>query len=169
MMGHASAPPRSGPRRIAAGRGVRLAALLATATLCGCSLLVPRLETPHLSVVGIDVVEASAMEQRFNVRMRVQNPNGRALPIRGLSYTMRLAGEDFGRGLMGKSFTVPPLGEAEFDMTVTTNLAMSLLRILPKLQHGQDALDYELKGKVSTDLGLLKTIPFTERGTLSMH
>jgi LEA14-like dessication related protein len=140
--------------------------LVLVVALSGCAAFVPKLETPHLEVVGIEIVDAQLMQQRFNVRMRVQNPNDRELPIRGLDYRMQLAGEEFGEGVSNKAFTVPALGEAEFEMTVTTNLASSLLKILPKVQNGQP-LEYRLDGKVSTDWTFLRTIPFSEKGTLA--
>jgi LEA14-like dessication related protein len=147
-----------------------LAPLLAAIALlaAGCAAVVPKLETPKLEVVGVELLDAQFAQQRFNVTMRVQNPNDRELPIRGLSYTMQLAGEEFGTGQSDKSFTVPALGEAEFTMTVTTNLATSLLKILPKLEKNPQALDYRLTGKVETDWKFLRTIPFSETGKLPM-
>ena len=148
-----------------------LAALLVAAgalLAAGCASLVPKLETPKLEVVGVELLDAQFTQQRFNVTMRVQNPNDRELPIRGLSYSMQLAGEQFGTGQSDKAFTVPALGEAEFTMTVTTNLATSLLKILPKLERSPEALDYRLQGKVETDWTFLRTIPFDETGKLPM-
>ncbi len=143
-------------------------ASLALAT-AGCAALAPKFETPQLSVVNVQVLDAQLMEQRFNVRMRVQNPNDRALPIRGLAYTMQLAGQDFGRGQTAKAFTVPALGEAEFDMVVTTNLATGLLRILPQLERDPSQLEYRIEGRVSTELPFLKSIPFVEKGKLALR
>jgi len=62
---------------------------------------------------------------------------------------------------------VPAQGEAEFDMLVTANAATALL----KLASGGKAEDvrYKLKGKLSTKLGLLRTIPFEESGTLPLN
>jgi LEA14-like dessication related protein len=134
----------------------------------GCSAIVPKLETPRLEVVAVELLDAQFTQQRFNVTMRVQNPNDRELPIRGLSYSMQLAGEEFGTGQSDKAFTVPALGEAEFTMTVTTNLATSLLKILPKLEKSPQSLDYRLTGKVETDWTFLRTIPFSETGKLPM-
>lgn len=146
-----------------------LALLVASAAvLAGCAAVVPRLETPKLSVVAVELLDAQFAQQRFRVTMRVQNPNDRELPIRGLSYKMQLAGEEFGTGQSDKAFTVPPLGEAQFDMTVTTNLATALLRILPKLEKSPESLDYRLQGKVETDWTFLRSIPFNETGKLSM-
>jgi LEA14-like dessication related protein len=151
---------------VSARRAFAAVAVTLALVLSGCAALVPRLETPKLEVVGVQVLDAQFTEQRFNVRMRVRNPNDRELPVRGLQYTMQLAGEDFGRGASTKAFTVPALGEAEFDMTVTTNLASSLLKILSRLDRNGGALEYRLQGTVETDWKFLRKIPFTETGKL---
>jgi LEA14-like dessication related protein len=153
--------------RSAAFRPAVVLAALAIVT-AGCAAIVPKLETPKLEVVAVELLDAQFTQQRFNVTMRVQNPNDRELPIRGLSYSMQLAGEEFGTGQSDKAFTVPALGEAEFTMTVTTNLATSLLKILPKLEKSPQSLDYRLTGKVETDWTFLRTIPFSETGKLPM-
>jgi LEA14-like dessication related protein len=153
--------------RSAAFRPAVVLAALAFVT-AGCAAIVPKLETPKLEVVAVELLDAQFTQQRFNVTMRVQNPNDRELPIRGLSYSMQLAGEEFGTGQSDKAFTVPALGEAEFTMTVTTNLATSLLKILPKLEKSPQSLDYRLTGKVETDWTFLRTIPFSETGKLPM-
>ena len=55
--------------------------------------------------------------------MHVQNPNDRALPIKGIATRSRCEGQQFASGESAASFVVPALGEAEFDMNATTNLA----------------------------------------------
>lgn len=141
--------------------------LLVATFASGCAALAPKLEKPTLEVIGVEVVDAQFSQQRFNVKMRVKNPNDRELPIRGLHYTMQLAGEDFGAGQSAKAFTVPALGEADFDVSVTTNLAASLLKILPKLDRNSGNLDYRLRGTVETDLMFLRSIPFDQKGIFS--
>jgi LEA14-like dessication related protein len=138
-------------------------------TLVACSSLVPRLETPRLSVVNVEMEQAGLWEQRFKVRMRVQNPNERHLPIKGLSYTLEVAGEDFARGVSDAAFSVPALGEAEFTMNVTANAAAALVRYLNKRDSASDAVDYRIVGKVSLAEGFLRSIPFEERGTLRLR
>jgi LEA14-like dessication related protein len=148
-----------------------LAMLLAGLTLAsgGCALFAPPFERPTLSVVGVEVEEAQLIEQRFRFRIRVQNPNDRPLPVRGISFTIELAGEDLGSGASVNAFTVPPLGEAEFDTVVTTNLAATLLKIVPRLKDSTRPLDYRLVGKVATDLAFLRSIPFDQRGSLPIR
>ncbi len=135
----------------------------------GCALFAPSFERPTLSVVGVEVEQAQLLEQRFRVRIRVHNPNDRALPVRGLSFTIELGGENFGSGTSAEAFSVPPLGEAEFDTLVTTNLATTLFKILPRLKDSAHPLDYRLVGKVTTDLTFLRSIPFDQRGSLPIN
>ena len=83
-----------------------LPAAFLTAVLAGCSLFVPKLQAPALSIVNVELLKSALWEQRLKVRMRVQNPNNRILPVKGISYTMDLAaavaGPRTGRGGTGE-------------------------------------------------------------------
>lgn len=140
--------------------------------LAGCAALSPRLEAPKLSIVSVELVKGELFEQRLRARMRVQNPNDRELAVKGITYTIELGGEELGRGLSGSSFTVPRLGEAEFDMIVTANLAGALLKLAGRAEkQGRvpGALDYRIVGKVQLASGLLRTVPFEEKGSLKLR
>jgi LEA14-like dessication related protein len=146
-----------------------LGLLIATLALSGCAALFPKLETPRLSIVNVEVLKSDLWEQRLKVRMRVQNPNDRVLPIKGLSYTLDVAGEEMARGVSGASFVVPALGEAEFDMNVTANMATALIKLLGRGDQAlKDQVDYRIKGKVSLSEGILRSIPFEERGSFAL-
>ncbi|MEZ5498353.1 MAG: LEA type 2 family protein [Steroidobacteraceae bacterium] len=147
----------------------RLAIALLALALGGCGGLT-RLQAPNLSIISLQVEKSDLLEQRLKLRMRVQNPNDRELPVKGLSYTVEVAGEDFGRGVSGAGFVVPAFGEAEFDMFLTTNLAGGLIRLLGTLNDSQrDALDYRIVGKVSLASGFLRSIPFEEKGQFRLN
>jgi len=144
--------------------------LIVAMTIGGCSLLVPKLERPHLSIVNVQVLKTDLWEQRLKVRMRVQNPNDRTLPIKGLSYTIDVGGEEMARGVSGASFVVPALGEAEFDMNVTANMASTLFKLLGRGGDPlRDKVDYRIKGKVSLSEGILRSIPFEETGSFALN
>jgi len=138
--------------------------------LSGCAGLGPRLETPKLSIVSVELIKGDLFEQRLRARMRVQNPNDRELAVKGITYTIEVGGEEFGRGMSGSSFIVPRMGEAEFDMNVTANLAGTLLRLASRADKGgmPETLDYRIAGKVSLSTGVLRSIPFSEQGTLKL-
>ncbi len=138
-----------------------LVATLAAVALASCASLPTNLRTPEVSFVSLRAVEASVFEQKLEVRMKVRNPNAVDLPVNGLDVDMELAGEPFARGVSAREFVVPANGEAEFDMNVTANAMNALLRIAGDRS---GVVDYRLKGKLSTKIGLLRTIPFEESG-----
>lgn len=134
--------------------------------LAGCAGLGAKVETPEIAFVSLKAREASLFEQKLEVRLRVQNPNGFELPVKGLDVDVELAGEHFAHGVSAREFKVPARGEAEFDMIVTANAATALFKILSSDSKAREAVPYRLKGKLSTRLGLLHSVPFDESGTL---
>jgi LEA14-like dessication related protein len=143
-------------------------AVLLVAASASCSMFMPKLEPPTLSVVSIGIGSSNLFVQHLKVRMHVDNPNPRVLPIEGLSYVLYVAGAQAARGASSASFTVPPLGEAEFEMDVTANLAGTLLRLLSRASPS-GRIDYRIVGKVRLAHGLLRSIPFDERGSLTLR
>ncbi|MHB8815889.1 MAG: LEA/WHy family protein [Steroidobacteraceae bacterium] len=141
--------------------------LLLAVALSGCALFVPKLQTPNLSIVDIEVLKANFMEQQLRVRMHVENPNDRSLPVQGLSYTVYLGGQEFASGVSDASFVVPALGTADFNMDVTANAAGALFTVLSK-PRGQ-GIDYRMTGRVELSHGWLRSIPFQESGTFTLR
>jgi LEA14-like dessication related protein len=134
--------------------------------LSGCSLFNPKLEKPTLSVVNVQLLKGDLWHQELKVRMRVQNPNDRQLPVKGLSYELDVDGQEFAHGISGESFVVPAHGEAEFDLSVSANMASLLVKMLGQ---GGDSLDYQLSGKISLSAGLLRSFSFNEHGSFKLR
>ena len=130
--------------------------------LSACSLFVPKLEKPTLSVVGVQMLKSDLWHQELKVRMRVQNPNDRVLPVKGLSYEIDVDGQEFAHGMSGDSFVVPALGEAEFDMSVSANMANMLFKLLNR---NTAEVQYRVYGKISLSAGVLRSIRFDDKGT----
>lgn len=143
-------------------------ALFASVVLAGCSLFVPKLETPRLSIVNIEVLKSDFWEQRMRVRLRVQNPNDRPIPVKGLTVALEVQDQEIAHGVSGAAFNVPALGEAEFDMNMTANMAGALMKLLGKGNQIGDAVDYRVRGKLSLSEGLLRSIPFEDRGSFKL-
>jgi len=145
-----------------------LLAILSGTALAACAAIGTDLETPDITFVGIRTVEASPFEQKLEVRLRVQNPNTIELPVNGLDVEVELAGEPFATGVSARQFVVPAHGEAEFDMIVTANAASAILKIAGGDRKSREEIGYRLRGKLSTRVGLLRSIPFEESGTLPL-
>jgi LEA14-like dessication related protein len=138
--------------------------LLLALLLCvaACS---PKFERPNITVVSIEMQHGNLLQQDFQVRFHIQNPNDRALPVTGLHADLRIGGDRIASGVSNRAFVVPPQGDTEFDMTITANMAMALLKLTN--QH-TDSIDYEVTGAASLDLAFLNNLPFHQNGSFSL-
>jgi LEA14-like dessication related protein len=143
------------------------AALCTLALFFAACALGPKVEVPRLTLVRVAMTSADIFNQQFMVRVHVQNPNDRELPIRGIDYKLFLEGDSFAEGVSDKPFVVPALGETEFDMIVRTNFVSGIARLMSRL-NGRDQVQYVVEGKVLTDISMAKKIPFQETGTVSL-
>lgn len=152
-------------RALRRGPPAMLAALLAA----GC-VFAPKLQTPQLSIVGVQLQSGGVWEQHLKVRMHVHNPNDRTLPVKSIEYSLQVAGQASASGESDTAFVVPALGDAEFDMSVTISMAGTLLNLIAR---GPDALrdnvPYQLSGKISLSEGWLRSIPFEQQGTFRLQ
>ena len=126
--------------------------------------MAPHFEQPILSVVGIQLVGGTLLQQNFLVKFNVQNPNDRALPVAGLHAELNVLGERVASGVVDRAFAVPAHGSSEFDMTISANLAMVLFKVKQSRDKGSDDIDYELTGAASIDLPFVREVPFRQRG-----
>ena len=148
---------------------------LARAVLCtlalllsACSALRPDLEVPRLSLVSVAMTSADIFNQQFVIKVNVENPNDRELPITGIDYKLFLEGDSFAEGVSNKPFTVPAQGDIDFDMTVRTNFVSGAGRLLSRL-NGREQVNYVVEGKLLTDISMLKKIPFQETGSVNLR
>jgi LEA14-like dessication related protein len=142
-------------------------AVVCTFVVCLTACSTPKLAVPKLALVSVAMTSADIFNQQFLVRVNVQNPNDRELPITGIDYKLFLEGDSFAEGVSNKPFTVPAQGDIDFDMVVRTNFVSGAGRLLSRL-NGRDQVQYVVEGKVLTDISMLKKIPFQESGTVSL-
>ena len=140
------------------------ATLLVGTLQAGCSI-VPKYEKPTLELVKLKLADGNLLSQRFEARVKVFNPNSRSLPVKALRYTVEIDGKAFGHGESVRAFTVPPHGEAEFDMTLDANLAGAVAAVLQRRDRAKGReVEYRLKGTVSIDLPLMGSLEFDQLG-----
>lgn len=126
-----------------------------------------RLQKPDLQVMDVQFVGGNLLQQQLRVRMKVINPNDRALPVRGLNYELEVAGDKFAHGSTASEFLVPALGETEFDVDVSANMAGALLNLFGRGSKANE-VEYRLLGKVHLASGLVRTIPFDHVGKVRL-
>ncbi|HEX4153074.1 MAG TPA: LEA type 2 family protein [Steroidobacteraceae bacterium] len=125
----------------------------------------PKFQRPNLTVVGIEMQGGNLLRQNFLVKFQVQNPNDRAIPVSGLHVDLDVGGQRVASGVSNRAFVVPPMGQSEFDMTVTANMAMALLQLA---NQRSDTVSYEVTGAADLDLPFMHDLPFHQTGSFSL-
>jgi LEA14-like dessication related protein len=151
---------------------LRRALLLGFAALllAGCATLGGKLESPKVSILGVQMLTTDMFAQKFKVRVKVENPNDMELKVTGLEYQILLMGDSFAEGNSSDKFLLPAKGEAEFDMNVTTNFVSSLGRLISRKGGGKlEDIDYEIVGTVYVDKGMIKKVPFSDKGKVDFN
>ena len=137
------------------------------AWLTACAGMSTKLEPPRVQLLGIDVLSTDMFAQQFNAHLQIQNPNDVEMPIRGLDFEVLLFGDRFAQGVSSDHFVLPALGEAEFNMTVTTSFVSSFGRLISRMGGAKlESIEYEIVGTVFVDKGMVKKIPFNHKGTV---
>jgi LEA14-like dessication related protein len=136
--------------------------------LSGCSAFAPKFTRPNITVISVELRNGNLLQQNFAVKLNIQNPNDRALPVRGLHTELNVGGEQIASGVSDRSVLVPAFGDEEFDMTISANLGLALLKLADKANQHADSIDYDITGVASIDLPFLRNLPFHQTGTFSL-
>jgi LEA14-like dessication related protein len=135
--------------------------------LGACATLMQRLEPPRVSLAGLELEEIGLFEQRYRLRLRIQNPNDVELPIAGMDFRLYLNDEEFASGLSDQPVTVPAFGEQVIEARVTS----SITGIIEQLQRFSRAeaqtFSYRLAGHVKVLQRAMK-YPFDYRGEVDL-
>ena len=147
--------------------GGLLSALILTLALLSCSTLTSKPESPRVTLVGLKLVSVELLEQRYQVRLRVKNPNTFALPIRGIDFRLELNGQTFADGVSSESVDVPAFGENVIELEVSSNL-LQVFQQLQSLEQGRmPAFEYRISGSMATGVYGQK-LPFDYAGELQL-
>jgi LEA14-like dessication related protein len=152
---------------MALAAGLPGCAAVAAAVLASCALT--QLKAPTVTPESVEVTDLQIGAQRFKVRLDVQNPNDRPLPIKSVTCTLAIAGIDVGKGESAQPFSVPANGDTEFDLLVETNLVSSVPDLLRRILAGGEPPKYHFSGWVNPDIALMPPIPFSKSGELELQ
>ncbi|MBL4611188.1 MAG: LEA type 2 family protein [Pseudomonas sp.] len=125
----------------------------------------PSYTKPEIALANVEMLKANLWEQSFRLRLRVDNPNDRSLPIRGMQYQIYLNDARLATGVSDQAFTVPAYGSEYFELNVRSNLWRHIGDIV-RLVETQQAIDYRIEGHIRTGLFFSPTLTLREKGTL---
>ncbi|MGA7781805.1 MAG: LEA type 2 family protein [Paraburkholderia sp.] len=150
-------------------RPIRLLAVtvLAVLTLGSCAEIFGH-DPLRVSVAGIEPLASEGLEMRFDMKLRIQNPNDTALDFDGVSVDLQVNGKSFASGVSDQHGSVPRYGETLVSVPLTVS-AFTALRQAFSLA-GSDApigqFPYILRGRLAG--GLTGGTRFIDQGTLSL-
>ena len=141
--------------------------LVSTLLLSGCSSwLTAGPQDPGVHLVKVEVIKAKLLEQRFNLRFRVDNPNDSDLTVRGLHYRIRLEDLLLTEGTSSQWLTVPANGQGFFNVPVRTNLWRHASSVVKRLEKFDQPMHYRLEGTLETGLFIGYDVHVTRNGEI---
>ncbi|MFV8817338.1 LEA type 2 family protein [Haliea sp. E17] len=142
--------------------------LLLIVLLAGCTSLTAERDPPIVSLENFRALPSEGGAPRFEIVLRIANPNKEALDIAGIAYTVSVRERKL---ISGVSNEVPRIeGYSEETVTMQAGLELfQLLRLLADLgMEATDSLDYSFSAKIDFR-GFIPTQRVAESGTLKLR
>ncbi len=132
----------------------------------GCSTLRPDFETPSVNVTSFMPLPSQSFTPKFEIGMRVVNPNSTRLSLRGMSYKIFLNDHEVVEGAANELPVVPAYGEAEFRVIATVSIIEGMRFVQDMLKNANGQVDYRLQAKL--DVGaMIPSIRIEKTGSYS--
>lgn len=146
----------------------RLLLTLPLLLLAACGSLTPGFQDPQVSITSFALApESSGIAPRFNIGIRVTNPNRVALPLRGISYEVEVEGN---RILNGASPDLPTVGAydtADFVIEATPDLFGGARLLGDLFARQRSNLGFTFRARIDTG-SLLPAIRVEESGNFNL-
>jgi LEA14-like dessication related protein len=136
-------------------------------SLAGCAGLGYREDSVKVTLSSLQLMESTLMEQRYLVKLRLQNRSQRTLTVNGMSFDVELNGKDFASGVSNQEVSVAAFDEATVEVKVSSSL-FGIIRQIQSMQNLESrAFQYEISGRVHTG-NVFTSLPFKEAGVIDL-
>lgn len=147
--------------------GAMVSLLMALFLLSSCASVTPELDPPKITLESFGNLPAEGNTPRFEIKLRIANPNKQTLDIAGISYSVSILDKEL---ISGVSNDVPVIeGYSEEVVTLEAGLQLfQLVRLLTSLgSTTSDALQYTLSAKIDFN-GFVPTQRIKETGEITL-
>lgn len=142
--------------------------LFGLAMLSGCASLVPEMDPPKISLVSFRTLPTEANAPRFEIKLRVVNPNKQQLDIAGISYSIALLDKELITGVANDIPTIAGYGEGVVTLEAELQL-LELLRLMASVgTNRSQPLVYRFSAKLDFN-GFLPTQRLVESGQITLN
>lgn len=147
---------------------IRLLLLALLLLLGGCATLQPNFDPPRVSLTSFRLLPSDTMAPRFEIGLHVINPNLAPLPLKGLAYSVKLAGHQLLSGVTNDLPVIAGYGEGDLVLQATTDLFSGLRLLRELMATPRETFNYEFEAKL--DIGsLLPSIRIKEVGEIPLQ
>lgn len=143
--------------------------ILASVLLNGCALMQNDLQPPKINLVAIYPETGSMTDLRFRCRLRLDNPNGVDLPIKGGQLELTLAERAAATGQLTEDVTVPARGSEEVEAVVSIGVMSAVSIIMSIMSDPNATVRYEVDGYVDVGMSILGRVRFDDAGEFSLN
>lgn len=147
--------------------GLRLTTLFIIFILNSCATLHPNFEEPQVSVNSFKILPGGSINPTFEIGLRVVNPNGISLNLKGMSYTASIEGNKIFSGVANQLPTVPAYGEEDIKLNAQADLFGGIRLIADLMKKRDTPISYTLKVKLDVGTFALP-IYITREGNLTI-
>jgi LEA14-like dessication related protein len=145
----------------------RCTAISVIGLLAACAAPTTLVESPSVTLVGIQSGHMSFDRQTFVLGFDISNPNAFPLPVKAIQYRVRIAEQQFASGETLGGFTVPAGGDSHFSISVDLDMLQQTSRLATLLRVGsRGTVNYDLDGSLTANIPFTKPIRFSNAGTL---
>lgn len=136
--------------------------------LAACATPPPGIEPLKISIANIASKDMALFEQRFEVQLRIQNPNEKELGLNGMRFEIELNEKEFATGMTGEKVVVPRFGSQVLNVEVITGISSFLRQFQQMNKTGTDKVRYHIKGTAFVESPGTFKLPFDEKGEIAL-
>jgi LEA14-like dessication related protein len=153
-----------------AKRALTLGVAVFALVMTGCaSTLENLIKSPVVELRDVRIIGLGFNKQTFMLSFDISNPNGFSLPVKSVSYGIKLDGQPFASGTTASEFSVPASGETQFSISVDLNLLQSAPQLLSIMrQSAREDVAYDLEGRLAVDIPLAPPVSYRNSGSIRL-
>jgi hypothetical protein len=146
----------------------KISILLVCLFLSACGIA-PGFERPQVDITSFALAPQSsgAMTPRFNIGIRVINPNRISLPLQGMSYSIEIEGNRILSGAKPDLPQVPAYGMADFTIEASPDLIGSARLLNDLFTRQRASLGFTFRARLDLG-GLLPFVNVEESGSFGL-
>jgi len=142
--------------------------VLSLALLVGCASITPEIDPPKISLLSLRSIPFEGESPRFEIQLRVINPNKETLDIAGISYSIELLGRELITGVVNDVSPIAGYGEGIVTLDAGLQL-LELFRLMVSLgTASSEPLVYRLKAKIDFN-GFIPTQRLEDSGEITLN